>query len=433
MTAELSSRKGPGRFTGDDAEAARLLEVARYDLLDVSSEALDRIPTLAARLAGTPIATISLVGSERIRFKATYGLDGMTEVDREPGLCASAVRQNEPYMVRDTLADSRASGNSLVTGSPGVRFYAAAPIVTSDGHRLGTVDVLDTRPRELGDSELDALRDLAAVVAEELELRLSTSVTLRQERALRERVEGYASTLQRTLLPPSLPEVPGLELACHYHAVSPIEVTGDFYDVFFLGNDRWAFFLGDVSGHGATAASVTSLVRYTLRAAALHSSDPTEVLSKLNDALLLDSRFRQPCTVLFGILRPGAEGGFDVTIAGGGHPPALWLGPRGEKNAVREVWPKGGMLLGALPDASFATADLHLGDGEALLLYTDGITEARPGSEFFGEEGLADFLSRCADTTASGLIDDLTELIDGFDPPPTDDVALLSLSVPAQR
>ncbi|MBA8827556.1 sigma-B regulation protein RsbU (phosphoserine phosphatase) [Saccharopolyspora lacisalsi] len=419
--------------TEGDAEAARLLAVARYEVLDTSSDgAFDRIAALAARLTDAPMATVSLVGSDRIWFKATRGLgDAMTEIDREPGLCASAVRQSEPYMVCDTLADSRTEGNSLVFGQLGVRFYAAAPITTSDGHQLGTVNVLDIRPRELDDSELDTLRDLAGVVANELELRLSASTTLRQEQELRERVEGYASTLQRTLLPPSLPEVPGLELACHYHAASPSEVTGDFYDVFFLGNDRWAFFLGDVSGHGATAASVTSLVRYTLRAAALHNSEPTEVLSKLNDALLLDSRFRQPCTVLFGILRPGADGGFDVTIAGGGHPPALWLGQRGEENAVREIWPKGGMLVGALPDASFATADLHLKDGEALLLYTDGITEARPGSEFFGEEGLTEFLAHRAGTAASGVIDDLTELIDGFDPPPIDDVALLALSVPA--
>jgi sigma-B regulation protein RsbU (phosphoserine phosphatase) len=117
-----------------------------------------------------------------------------------------------------------------VTGPTRVRFYAAAPITTSDVHRLGTVDVLDTRPRRITPDQAIALTDLAALAMDELELRLSALRMLRVERELvevehaaRERAErdrseiaAYASTLQRTLLPPALPEVPGLEAACHY-------------------------------------------------------------------------------------------------------------------------------------------------------------------------------------------------------------------------
>nr|WP_114453563.1 GAF domain-containing SpoIIE family protein phosphatase [Halopolyspora algeriensis] len=419
-----------GNGAATASEAARLAAVARYDIVDTPrDEAFDRIAALAARWLDAPIATVSIVDSDRIWFKATYGVSGITEVAREPGLCDSAIKQNAPYVVHDALADPRTAENALVRGELGVRFYAAAPIRNSEGYRLGTVNVLDTHPREIGDTELTTLQDLADVVMDELELRLSALTTLRHERQLRERIEGFASTLQRTLLPPSLPQVPGLELACHYHAASPSDVTGDFYDVFSLGDGRWAFFLGDVSGHGAPAATVTSLTRYTLRAAALHSPDPAAALAELNAALLRDPHVPQCCTVLFGILHPLPTGGFDIVLAGGGHQPALWLRP--EHGTVEEIHPDGGMLVGALPDASFATSHLRLEAGQTLLLYTDGLTEARPGGEFFGEQRLETFLADNIDAGAETLIGELTTLIGGFDPAPEDDIALLALRVPA--
>ncbi|CAM03673.1 magnesium or manganese-dependent protein phosphatase [Saccharopolyspora erythraea NRRL 2338] len=408
-------------------EDSRLAAVARYDILDTPPDGpFDRVAALAAKLLRAPVATVSIVDADRIWFKATHGLHGVTEIERAPGLCASAIQQEEPYVVTDALTDPRTAGNPLVHGEMGVRFYAAAPITTSDGHRLGTVDILDTRPRQIGQDELDTLRELAGVVMDALELRRSAQLTLRKERRARGQMERITSALQRSLLPPSLPSVPGLEVACHYHAASPAEVTGDFYDVFALGGGRWAFFLGDVTGHGAQAAAVTSLTRYTLRAAALHSQDPAAVLAELNAALLLDPNVPQHCTVLFGLLRPEPTGGFEITLAGGGHPPALRT--HSGSGVVEEIFP-GGMLVGALPDAEFESCRLHLREGQTLLLYTDGLTEARPRGEFFGEEGLKAFLASHPTTSASEQISELTGLLAGFDPGPTDDVALLALSV----
>lgn len=410
--------------------------VARYGVLEMSpDETLNRVATLASRVSETPFATVSIVDTDRIWFKAVCGFDSLSHVDRGPGLGAAAVLQDAPLVVPDTLSDFVAASNPLVTGEWAIRFYTAAPVITADGYRLGMVEVLDTKPREVSDSALATLQDLAAVVMDELELRLSASTTLRHERALRKiseqdkaTITKYASTLQRTLLPPSLPKVPGIELACHYHAASQQDVTGDFYDVFSLGDGRWAFFLGDVSGHGAEAATVTSLARHTLRAAALHNPDPVAILTELNAALLLDPQVPQLCTVLFGMLEPALPDGFDIVLAGGGHPPALWLRP--DHNSVEEVWPRGGMLLGALADATFATSHLRLQPGHTLLFYTDGLTEARPDGEFFGEAGLTAFTRRNPATTATALVADLRALIDTFDPVPTDDVALLALSVP---
>src|SRR5207302_6901969 len=114
----------------------------------------------------------TIVDEDRIWFKARHGVD-IEEVPREPGLCASVVCRDDTYVVEDATTDSRTLNNSLVRGDLGLRFYAAAPILTREGHRLGTVNVIDRAPRSVTREELETLRDLAAVVADELDLRLA--------------------------------------------------------------------------------------------------------------------------------------------------------------------------------------------------------------------------------------------------------------------
>ncbi|MEU1073573.1 MULTISPECIES: GAF domain-containing SpoIIE family protein phosphatase [unclassified Streptomyces] len=426
-------------------EADRIEAVRRYDILDTPPDgAFDRVAAMAARLFKVPVASVTIVDEDRIWFKAAHGLEGVSEIGREPGLCGSAILSDETLVIPDTLTDPVACDNGLVTGPMAVRFYAAAPIITHDGHRLGTVNILDTQPRLITQDDTTTLADLAAIVLDELEMRLAALKALRteQERRVeqeeaRERAErdkaaihGFASTLQRTLLPPALPVVAGLELACHYATASPQEVGGDFYDVFPLDDKRWAFFLGDVCGKGPEAAVVTSLTRYTLRAAAQINPDPERVLTALNKALLLDpavgTRF---CTAIFGLLEPHEKQGFTVTVATGGHPPAYHLrGP----GAVEVVQAHGGMLIGAIAEARFASRSIHLAPGEGLLLYTDGLTEARTlGGGMLGEEGLAAFLTaRTAPVSAAAVVEDAVALLDATPHGAGDDVALLALSVP---
>ncbi|MFD5074592.1 PP2C family protein-serine/threonine phosphatase [Streptomyces sp. NPDC058371] len=436
----------PGRRTLSAVEeAARMDAVRRYNILDTPPDgAFDRVAAMAARLFKVPVASVTIVDEDRIWFKAAHGLEGVSEISREPGLCGSAILSDEALVIPDTLTDPVAFSNGLVTGPMAVRFYAAAPIITGDGHRLGTVNILDTKPRLITEADTATLADLAAIVLDEMEMRLSALNALRMEQERRREqeearqrterdkraIEAFASTLQRTLLPPALPVVPGLELACHYATASPQNVGGDFYDVFPLDGTRWAFFLGDVCGKGPEAAALTSLTRYTLRAAALIDPDPDKVLTSLNTALLLDpavgTRF---CTAVFGVLEPHEKEGFTVTVATGGHPPAYHL--RGQA-AVEAVRPKGGMLIGALAGASFASHSIHLAAGEGLLLYTDGLTEARTlGGEMIGEEGLTRFLAaRTGPVSAAAVIGDTVDLIDATPHGAGDDVALLALSVP---
>lgn len=407
-----------------DVEADRMQAVGRYGILDTPPDgAFDRVASLAARWFDVPIATVSIVDTDRIWFKATYGLDGVAQIGRDAGLCASAILQDRPYHVDDALTDPRVVGNPLVHGPLGIRFYAAAPLITPEGHRLGTINVLDTVPHEASEADLQVLADLAAIIMDELELRLSALGTLRTEREQHQQVEDFALALQRTLLPPALPQIPGLDVACHYHAAS--RVGGDFYDLFVVGPNRWAFFLGDVQGHGVEAAVVTSQIRYALRAAAVHHSDPAAVLTELNASLLQEPSADRFCTVAFGLLEPDPTGdGWRVTIATGGHLPALWIRPAGPE--VVPLPSPEGMLVGAVPDATFSHFAMKLRAGETLVFYTDGLTENRIADRRLEESGLIDEFQRCLPDGAGAAVRVVEDLLEAMSP--TDDVAVLAFS-----
>ncbi|MEX1178117.1 MAG: GAF domain-containing sensor histidine kinase [Nitriliruptor sp.] len=163
-------------------EAARIAAVRRYDILDTPPDgAFDRVTALAARICKAPISTITIVDEDRIWFKSAVGLDGVDQIDREPGLCSSAIVHPVPYVVTDASIDPRTLSNSLVCGDLGLRFYVAIPLTTSDGYSLGTLNVIDREPREVSDDELDSLRDLAAIVVDELQLRLAARHTVEYE------------------------------------------------------------------------------------------------------------------------------------------------------------------------------------------------------------------------------------------------------------
>lgn len=258
----------------------------------------------------------------------------------------------------------------------------------------------------------------------------------RQAESDRERLADALAVLQRSLVPSVLPDVPGMERAVYYHTASPDRLGGDFYDLFPLTDGLWGFFIGDVCGKGPAAASLTSLTRYTLRAAALHDPDPAVALTTLNSVLHEnysasgDPRY---CTAIFGVLEPvpSHPGQRRVRIASGGHPSALVLRADGRTEFLTTT---GGMLIGILPDAQFTAAQTTLAPGDTVLLYTDGLTEARTGPTrkgLFGDDALRAFAAAHAPTTPAELIGTLTRLLQGFGEGLDDDTALLALGIPA--
>jgi sigma-B regulation protein RsbU (phosphoserine phosphatase) len=247
----------------------------------------------------------------------------------------------------------------------------------------------------------------------------------------RARVQLFARTLQRSLLPPLLSPPEGLDAAAHYHAASADDVGGDFYDLFPLAQDKWAFFIGDVSGKGAGAAAVTSLTRYTLRAAAAFDADPVVVLQNLHTVLSQEFRdtVNQFATVIFGILTP-RDAGFEVQLASGGHLPPLVLGADGDAHYADTV---GGHPVGIPMEPTFVAARITLGPGDTLVMYTDGLTEARvgTGAERYDYHGaLLEFAAERAPATASAMVAAIQSLLDGFGSGLEDDVAVLALGVP---
>ena len=154
-------------------EAERIAAVQRYEILDTPPDGcFDRVTALAARRFGTPISIISIVDHDRIWFKSHHGID-VDEIDRAPGLCASAILADEAHVLLDASTDPRSLANPLVAGEFGLRFYAGVPLRTSDGFNLGTLCVIDKEPRAIDESQLEDLRDMASMVVDQLELRLA--------------------------------------------------------------------------------------------------------------------------------------------------------------------------------------------------------------------------------------------------------------------
>lgn len=397
--------------------------VRRYDVLDTPPDgAFDRLTALAAKHFEVPIAIVSIVDTDRIWFKSHHGVEGVEQIDRVPGLCASAILHVEPWVVENAAADPRALANPLVAGELGLRFYAGAPLTTGDGHNLGTLCVIDTEPREFGADQVQTLKDMAAIVMDELELRLSA----------RRAVELAATTaraLQESLLPPALPTIEGAELAALYLPADKAIVGGDFYDAVPLGSDRWVLAVGDVSGKGAQAAGVTALARHTVRTAALTSHSPPETLRTLNDALFVghDEGMLPPhyCTALVMFVQRSAEG-FEIVASAAGHPPAIVLSG-GAATELRASGTPAGWYRGTTYDQVHAV----LRPGDALVAYTDGLTEARGPDGLLGMSGLKEALGPDRPARAGELIERLRHTVDRPEIRVRDDVAALAISLRA--
>ncbi len=292
----------------------------------------------------------------------------------------------------DAMLDGRPGASAaevLRTGTPFADDTRAVVPLSARGRALGVlVAGFDAPGAQRPEEALGLLEDLGRRAALALD-----NARLYAERS------AIATTLQRALLPPDLPRIPGAQLAARYLASGEgIEMGGDFYDCFATGGGDWALVIGDVCGKGAEAAALTALARYTLRASVLHTRRPAQVLAELNEALLrqgLDYRF---CTVLYASVTPRPRG-CDVVVATGGHPLPLVLRAGGE--VERAGTP--GTLLGIVREPEISERRVALGPGDTLVLYTDGVVEASPADDALAPERLAELLRACAGEDAGAI------------------------------
>ena len=257
---------------------------------------------------------------------------------------------------------------------------------------------------------------------------LAQRIALAVDGALQYRERAHvAQTLQASLLPAALPDIPGATVAAQYVASGDgMDVGGDFYDVFALDDGSWILVIGDVLGKGAEAAAVTALARYTVRAVAGRSPSPAATLAALNDEMLRqrnpDRRF---VTAVLARLEPHADGGARLVVASGGHPPPVLLRAGGGA----EVVPCPGTLLGVEPDARSFDQEIELGPGDTLVLYTDGVTEASREHPLTPED-LGRTLRASAPGGAAAVAREVVHLAEaGAAGAPRDDLAVLVVAL----
>ncbi len=244
-----------------------------------------------------------------------------------------------------------------------------------------------------------ALVDIAVFAARDRRSYENELLRVRREaEAAEARARRLAQTLQHSLIPPSLPDVPNFELGAAYRPVGEgAEVGGDFYDIFQVAPGDWMVAVGDVCGKGPEAAALTALARYTIRGAAMETSSVAEVLNAVNTTLLLDRSDRTYTAILCRFLQ-GVDGPL-VTVCSAGHPLARHITPTGRVATVGRP----GTLLGAFRDADQREERLDLEAGGTLVFLTDGLTDARRDGEFFGEKRLQDVLASSARLAAAEL------------------------------
>ncbi|MEV7683942.1 SpoIIE family protein phosphatase [Streptomyces sp. NPDC088341] len=277
----------------------------------------------------------------------------------------------------------------------------------------------------LGKPSDDHFRQEILELAEDLSRR--AALALDNARLYSERT-AISQALQRSLLPPGLPEVPGVEVDVIYRAAGEgNEVGGDFYDLFPIRDGAYGFAIGDVCGTGPEAAAVTGLARHALRLLAREGFGGPAVLERLNAAILDEGARSRFLTLLYGELWPQEDGSAILKVVCAGHPLPLRLRQDGTVEPAAEPQP----LLGVMEDLELYEQTITLAPGDVLLCVTDGVTERREGTRMLGDDGLADVLTSCTGLTAGAVASRVMRAVERFAAEPaSDDMAILTMRVP---
>jgi PAS domain S-box-containing protein len=478
LTGSLGvAAEAPGRYSNQEAlrlqfaadrialavESARLTELERLrrgslsflvEASDLLAGTLERDQTLAlmAQMTVPTLASWCAVYTIAEQSEPELAFVLHEDEDRIDGIKAllSQVRPPDPdptpgaraWTAPSDAAHSsalRASLRSLGVGPSGAATLPGRP-VSAPGVALATAAAvggetvvlpLVARNRVIGMLTLgkptdERFRQEILELAEDLSRR--AALALDNARLYSERT-AISQALQRSLLPPELPRVPGVEVEVVYRAAGEgNEVGGDFYDLFPIRDGCWGFAIGDVCGTGPEAAAVTGLARHALRLLAREGFGGPAVLERLNAAILDEGARSRFLTLLYGELWPQHDGSAVLRMVCAGHPLPLRLRPDGSVEAAAEPQP----LLGVMDDLELVEQSVTLDPGDVLLCVTDGVTERREGARMLGDDGLADVLATCTGLTAGAVAARIQRAVERFAADaPSDDMAILAMRVPA--
>ncbi|MFF7452008.1 MULTISPECIES: SpoIIE family protein phosphatase [unclassified Streptomyces] len=473
LTGSLGvAAEGPGRYSNEEAlrlqfaadrialavESARLGELERLrrgslsflvEASDLLAGTLDRDQTLAlmAQMTVPTLATwcaVYTIADQASEPYLSYVLHEDEELIDGIKSLLSKIPSPDPVptpgaRVWSAPADAahqaalRTSMRSLGLGEPIGRLSSGIGPTLATASAVGGETVvlpLVARNRVIGMLTLgkptdEHFRQEILELAEDLSRR--AALALDNARLYSERT-AISQSLQRSLLPPELPQIDGVEVEVIYRAAGEgNEVGGDFYDVFPISDGAYGFAIGDVCGTGPNAAAVTGLARHALRLLAREGLSGPAVLERLNSAILDEGARSRFLTLLYGEMRPQEDGSAELKVVCAGHPLPLRLRQDGTVQPAAEPQP----LLGVIDDLELYEETVTLEPGDVLLCVTDGVTERREGTRMLGDDGLADVLTTCTGLTAGAVAARIMRAVERFaSDAPSDDMAILAMRVP---
>ena len=390
----------------EDVQRVTEAALAYLDLDDLLKELLDRVTGILD--ADTAAVLLVEDDGQTLAARAAKGLE--EEVERGfrlpvgRGFAGRIALAREPVVI-ENLEESTIQPVNPLFREKGVQSLLGVPLVV-EGELIGVIHVGSLTPREFHDGEIELLQLVADRVA----------LSIERSRLM---VQGQiATTLQRSLLPRQLPQLPGLRMAARYlPAAVESAVGGDWYDVIELHSRSIGFVIGDVAGHGLAAATFMGQLRSAIRAYALDTDGPAEVMTKL--AAFSDHMRSRMATVIYATLNLTT---WEARIARAGHPYPLLIRADGSAEYLSAG---GGPPIGTVGGHAYDEQSLTLSAGETLLLYTDGLIERRGGKLSDGERTLLEVAASSPDEPelkCQGIISRLTK-----DTTIADDIAILAV------
>jgi sigma-B regulation protein RsbU (phosphoserine phosphatase) len=381
------------------AQLRALYEISRAFAQSLSLQAtLEAAAKTIAELVGIDVVVLFMLDDRQERVEAR-ALHVAREMLEEPikvvvgrslamvGDVARVVREGLVLRLTPEIAAADESLRLLVPFLEGGSTAVMLPVATPK-EVLATVLLVSLGPEQpIRDERIEA----ALAIVGQAALALDNARLYEQQKA-------FADTMQRSLLPDYEPEIEGLDVGAAYAASARVEIGGDLYDFMVLDDGSLAIALGDVTGHGVDAAADMAMVKFTFRSLARRYPEPGRFLAAVNEVVLEEVELGKFVTMIYARVDPART---ELACASAGHPPARLLHANGRVESV----PVGGLALGIVGDQTYEEMSLPYATGDALVLYTDGVIEARHERELYGTPRLDAFLSQNAGLGARELAD----------------------------